>query len=134
MRKLTGTLAAVSLACLLSVTALAGGKDLKEHVSFFKDVMVGSTMVEKGDYLIKYDAETGEMKVMDGKKVVAQARAVVKVNDKKAEHDMLYLTATPTGDKLTSVKLGGQHEEIVIADTVAVVDVFLIDQVWSDEY
>src|SRR5581483_10151164 len=118
MRKLTGTLAAVSLACLLSVTALAGGKDLKEHVSFFKDVMVGSTMVEKGDYLIKYDAETGEMKV----------------NDKKAEHDMLYLTATPTGDKLTSVKLGGQHEEIVIADTVAVVDVFLIDQVWSDEY
>ena len=119
MRRLTISFMVVSLLSLLNVGALAYEKNLKEHMTFFDNVLVGNTVVKKGDYLIKYNAQTSEMSVMDmnKRKVVATAMATVKVNDKKAESDAVYTLNTPTGEKLTGLRLGGQREELIINDT-----------------
>jgi hypothetical protein len=122
MKKLKVSLMTASLLCLLSVgTALAhGSKIVKEHVTFSDNVMVNNTLVKKGDYLVKFDSQTSMVRILDqNNKVVAEANATLQMNEKKAPHDVLYLTSTPAGEKLQAMKLGGQREEIIISDTVA---------------
>src|SRR5438094_550149 len=75
MKKVFASLMAVSLVCLLSVGGVAYDKNLKEHMTFSDDLMVGNTLVKKGDYLIKYNAQTSEVSIMDGSKVIATALA-----------------------------------------------------------
>lgn len=118
MRKLTLSFMVVSLLSLLHVGALAHDKNLKEHITFPNDVMVGNTVVKKGDYLIKYDAQTSEVSFLNlnKNKVVATAMATVEVNNKKAESDALYTLTTPTGEKLTGLRLGGQREELTLIE------------------
>ncbi|HWQ34306.1 MAG TPA: hypothetical protein VNQ79_15770 [Blastocatellia bacterium] len=125
MRRLTVTVSAVIFMFLLSVGAVfAGDRELKEHVTFREKVMVGNTLVKPGDYLIRYNTETGEMKVMKGDDVVAQARAMLKVNNEKVPHDVLYFNTSNGTYQLTGLKLGGQREELVLSDTVAAADCF----------
>jgi len=124
MRRLIFSFMVVSLFSLLNIGALAYARDLKEHITFSDDVMVGNTVVKKGDYLIKYNTQTSELSFVDlnKNKVVATAMASVKVNDKKAESDALYTMKTATGEKLTGLRLGGQREELIISDTITTSD------------
>ena len=114
MKKLTTGLMAVSLLCLLSVGAAAYDKDLKEHMMFPDKIIVGNTIVKKGDYLIKYHAQTSQVSIMKGSKLVATANAAVTVNDKKFDHDAIITR----GDKLIGLRLGGQREELTISEPV----------------
>src|SRR5437868_3431551 len=131
MKKLSTNLIAISLLCLFSVGAVAKDKNLKEHVTFSDDLLVGSTLVKKGDYLVKYNAPTGEVTFMDMKKhkVIATAMATVKMNDKKAESDALYTKKTPAGEKLIGLRLGGQREELTLTDTAAAIEEIPISDV-----
>ena len=119
MRRFTNSLMTISFLCLLSLGVLAQGKDLKEHITLNDDYLVGSTLVKKGDYLVKYNAQTGEVSFMEGKKVVATAKATVKMNEKKAESDALYTKKTSTGEELIGMRLSGQHEELTFTSTSA---------------
>jgi hypothetical protein len=119
MRKLIASFSAVFLLCILSVGVSAQEKDLKEKFTFDEDVLVNTTLVKKGTYLIKYNPETSEVKFMDGDNVVAKAKATVKLNEKEFDSDGLITTETSSGKKLTGLRLGGQREEITILDNVA---------------
>lgn len=124
MRKVSMSVLSVCALLILSLGALADDKDkiLKEHFEFSNDVMVGNTMVKKGFYLVKYNTETGMLKVVDegeGKKIVATAKATMKMNDKNFEHDEI-LTSTASGHSmLTGLRLGGQKEELMLTEQVA---------------
>lgn len=124
MRKVSISLLAVCALALLSLGVFADDKDkvLKEHFEFSSDVMVGNTMVKKGFYLVKYNTETGMLKVVDegeGNKVIAMAKATVKMNDKDFERDEI-LTNTASGHSmLTGLRLGGQKEELILTEQVA---------------
>jgi len=128
MKKLATGLATLSLLCLLNVGTLAYGKDLKEHVQINDKVWVNNTLVKPGYYLIKYNAGTGEMKIMDRGKVVAQAKATVKVNSEKFDRDTLLTRTTSMGQQLTGVRLGGQHEELDLSDIVAGIEQVNLEQ------
>src|SRR5262245_41812511 len=119
MRKMTSSLLAISILCLLSIGIVADDKEkkLKEHFEFRDDVLIGTTLVKKGHYLVTYNTETGEMKVKDGDKVVARAKATVKMNDKDWDQDALLTRATSSGEQLTGLRLGGQREELTIIDS-----------------
>src|SRR5205085_4936543 len=98
MRKLSKVLLVACVLSLLSIGVLADDKDkiLKEHFEFSSNVMVGNTMVKKGYYLVKYNTETGTVKIFDesdGKKLVATAKAALKVHDKHFDRDEI-LTRT----------------------------------------
>lgn len=96
--------------------AFAQGKNLKEEITIRETIWVNSTSLQAGSYLVKYDAKTGEVTILDGKTVVATAKATVKTNDKSFTSDALLTTKTPMGVKLTGIRLGGQREEIMITD------------------
>ncbi len=130
MRKLTISFMVVSLLSLLNVGALAYDKNLKEHMTFPDDVMVGNTVVKKGDYLVKYNAQTSEVSFLDlnKNKVIATAMATVKVNDKKAESDALYTLMTPVGEKLTGLRLGGQREELTLIEPAVEIPVVDLEE------
>jgi hypothetical protein len=113
MKKLILGIMAVGIVGLASLSGYAQGKDLKENITIRETVWVNSTSVEPGEYLVKYDAKTGEATVYDGKRVVVTAKATIKTSDKSFASDALLTT---TGTKLIGVRLGGQREEIMITD------------------
>ena len=119
MKKLIMSLMAVSIMGLVSVGGFAQGKNLKEQVTFREKLWVNTTAVEPGNYVVKFDANTGEVTILNGKKVVATAKATVKTNDKSATSDALMTNTTSAGTKLTGLRFGGQHEEIMITDISA---------------
>lgn len=116
MKRLILSLMAVAMISSASIGAFAQGKNLREHVSFQQEVWINNTSVEAGDYLVKYDVQAGEMTILDGKKVVATAKATIKTSEKAFTSDALLTSTTPSGKKLTGIRLGGQHEEILITD------------------
>ena len=128
MKKLATGLATLSLLCLLNIGTLAYEKDLKEHVQINNEIWVNNTLVKPGYYLIEYDASNGQMKIMSGKKVVAQAPATVKVSSEKFDRDALLTRTTSMGEQLTGVRLGGQHEELDLNDIVVGIEQVSIDQ------
>jgi len=119
MKKLIMSLMAVSMMGLVSVGGFAQGKNLKEKVTFRDKLWVNTTAIEPGDYVVKYDASTGEITILNGKKVVATAKATVKTNEKSATGDALLTSTTPAGTQLNGMRFGGQHEEIMITDMSA---------------
>jgi hypothetical protein len=120
MRKIASSLLSLSLLCLLSAApALAEHGELTERVTFSEDVLVNNTMVKAGEYKLAFDPESGMLKVMSGKEVVAQARATMRVNEQKADDDVIYSVMTAAGKALKSVKFGGQREEVVLSDVMS---------------
>jgi hypothetical protein len=122
--KLKSSILAVCVLCLLSIGVLADDKDkmLKEHFEFTSDVMVGNTMVKKGFYLVKYNTETGTVKIVKAdnkKKVVASAKATIKMNDKDFERDEILTKTTGGHEMLTALRLGGQKEELTLTENMA---------------
>lgn len=124
MRKISLSILALCALTCLSLGVFADDKDkiLKEHFEFSSDVMVGNTMVKKGFYLVKYNTETGIVKVVDEtdhNKVIATAKASMKMNGKDFERDEI-LTNTASGHNvLTGLRLGGQKEELMLSEQVA---------------
>lgn len=119
MKKLMISLMAILTIGLVGIVGLAQGKDLQEHVTIRDKVLVNTTMVKPGNYLIKYDAKTGEATILDGKKVVVTVKASVTTSEKVFPSDALLVSATPSGNKLNGIRLGGQHEEIDFAEVSA---------------
>lgn len=121
MRKLSNSLLVICALAILSLVAFADDKDkmLKEHFEFRSDVMVGDTMVKKGYYLVKYNTETGMVKVLDANhkdKVIAMAKATLKMNDKHFDRDEIVTRETAGHSVLIGLRLGGQKEELTLSD------------------
>jgi hypothetical protein len=121
MKKLSKSILAICALAILSLGAFADDHDkmLKEHFEFTSDVMVGDTMVKKGYYLVKYNTQTGMLKVIDeadGKKVIATAKATVKVNEKDFARDEIVTRDMSGHAMLIGLRLGGQKEELTLSD------------------
>ena len=119
MKRIVTSIILTSLLSLAGVSALAQEKNLKEHFTFENDVKINNTVVKKGRYLVEYNSQSGEMSILDGQKVVAHAKATVKLSDKKWRDDALLTTSTPDGTKVIGMRLGGQREELTIGEDVA---------------
>lgn len=122
MKTLMMSLMAIAMMSLASVGVFAQGKNLKEQVTFKQEMWINNTSVEAGSYLVKYDAQSGELTILDGKKVVATAKATIRTSEKPFTSDAFLTSTTPAGTKLTGIRLGGQHEEIMITDLTAEMD------------
>lgn len=116
MKKLMLSLMAVAMLGLVSVSAVAQDKNLKERITFSKTTWVNGTSVDAGSYLVRYDAKTGDMTISNGKEVIVTAKATIQMHDKSANSDTLLTATTPAGMKLTGIRFGGQREEIKITD------------------
>ncbi len=112
------TILTIFVVSLLSIGALADDNDkiLKDSFEFSRDVTVGNTLVKKGRYVVKFNAQTSMVSIIDDKaNVVVTARATMKMNAQNFDKDEILFTES--GDKvvLTGLRLGGQKEELTLS-------------------
>ena len=101
---------------LSSVVALA--KVHKDRITFDTDTKVNDTVVKKGTYQVRFDDESGELKILKNGKVIAEAMAKLEQRDTKAS---AFRMRSTSGDiaQLLGVTFGGQDKEAVITNGAA---------------
>ena len=132
MKRFSSLLAAALLTSVLGLPAVARDTEITEHFEFTRDVIVGSTFVKKGRYLVKFDTVSGQMGVYERGDLVVQVPATVRTHMKKFDSDALLTVDTIQGLKLTGLRLGGEREELVLTETVTVIDFEIIDSDFID--
>jgi hypothetical protein len=97
-----------ALCTLLNVSALAGGKS--KRVTFHTDVMVGDTLVKKGNYEVIFDEQTSILTVKRGSEILAKTAARLEDANGKSKTSFVYRTwkNEKAGEVLSSVKFGDQ--------------------------
>ena len=136
MRRLFTNLIAGALVTVVSMTALGDSHEVKEHFKFNRDILIGSTLVKEGRYLVVYDTATRQMQVKDDDgDVVARAAASLMVHESKFRQDAILTMSTPEGIRLTGLRLGGENEELTLTDAVVSTDedlFFIVDMIGLD--
>jgi acyl dehydratase len=104
---------ALVVSALLSPVAFASVKT--QTVTFVTDVKIGETLIKKGTYKAKFDDQSNELTILDGKKVVAKTTATL-VELKKHNNTSLTVYTTDRDSagnaQLTSVNMGGKFATI----------------------
>jgi acyl dehydratase len=104
---------ALVVCALLSPVAFASVKT--QTVTFVTDVKIGETLIKKGTYKAKFDDQSNELTILDGKKVVAKTTATL-VELKKRNNTSLTVYTTDRDSagnaQLTSVNMGGKFATI----------------------
>lgn len=117
MKRLQTFALAVVVCALLTPAALAGVKT--KYVTFDKDMKVGDTLVKKGNYKVKFDEQSNELTILDGKKIVAKTTARLEEPQTKSRYDAKYKTMSDAEGNITllSIHLDGKSAIIGVDRT-----------------
>jgi hypothetical protein len=94
----------IVLGGLLNVNAQAAKRS--KRVTFDENLVVGGTIVKKGDYDVKFDDQTNNLLIKRGKRVVAQAPASLDVRTKERYSYSTIENSAGQPSALKAVKLG----------------------------
>jgi len=102
----------LALCALFNVSALAVGKS--KMVTFDRDVIVGDTLVKRGNYKVTFDEQTNVLTIKSGKKIVARATARLEDFKYKSERVINYRMTKRENENavLARVTLGGRNAVI----------------------
>ena len=113
MKRYAAYMAVALMLCAMTViTAVA--KDKKAFVKFDDNLVVNNTVVKKGEYQVRFNEQTGELSILNGKNTVATAKAKLEKRDKKASNTTLDTRQNDKGAALISITLEGDSEAIVL--------------------
>jgi hypothetical protein len=106
------------IAFALLITSLAGvaafAKAKTETVNFPTNIKVNGTLVNAGEYDLKFDDKTGELSVMKYGKVVARAATSTEKRDRKARAFEIRSTRSGSETQLIGVTFSGADQNIVL--------------------
>ena len=107
----------IALVITAMTSVLAFAKTRKDTVTFPTDIQVGSTLVKKGTYGVKYDDQTHELLIVDGKNIIARASTTIEKRVRKSSGLQFAAMANGQADtkKLVSITFGGSSENIVLS-------------------
>ena len=113
MKKRLQTIGLALVVCaLLSPIALAGV--MTKEVSFNKDVKVGDTVVKKGSYKVKFDDQTGELTILDGKKIIAKTTARLEEQKNASGYTLKYRTVSDDAGNVTLLSIAMGRKSAII--------------------
>ncbi len=119
MKKLTSyATMAMLITALTALTGLAHGhaktKTRTAEVNIEQNLMIGGTQVEKGDYKMILNEETGELEVKSEQtgKIVATAKGQLIDVDKKAPGNEMMISNNANGAVLTGMRFEGQKKTL----------------------
>lgn len=113
MKRYASYMAVALMLCAMTVvTAVA--KDKKAFVTFDDNLVVNNTVVKKGEYQVRFNEQTGELTILNGKNTVATAKAKLEKRNKKASSTTLDTRQNDKGAALISITLEGDTEAIVL--------------------
>lgn len=119
MKRQILSLSAVAILSLASLDVFAQGKNLSERVTFREPVWVNTTLIEPGKYTVTYNAQTGDMSIIDGNKVAVTTKATIKTYGNPFARGVILTAPMSEGRKLAGIRLAGQREEIFVTDLTA---------------
>lgn len=102
---------------MTSITALA--MTTNRQVTFRRDVTVNGTPVKAGTYKVTFDDQTGEFKLLRGKKVVANAKARAEKITVPFQNGYS-LTANGGSYALTSMNMNSTSQAVIVTDVEGV--------------
>jgi len=103
----------LAVGAMTSVTASA--MTTNRQVTFSRDVTVNGTPVKAGTYKATFDDQTGEFKLLRGKKVVANATA--RLGKVTGPFRGAYaLTASGESHALVSMNMNGTNQAVIVND------------------
>lgn len=117
MKQMLSYFALAFLVTTLTVTtSLAQGKNRNIGVTLSENMLVGETVVEKGDYRLKFNAETNEVQLLRDGDVVKIIKAHVIEETAKAPYTSLTTKVGDKGKQLVSVRLEGDRRTLLLAE------------------
>jgi hypothetical protein len=110
------TIGALLICAFASIAVLAGGKDKvkTETVKFASDVMVNGTLVKAGEYVVKFNEQTGELAITKDGKVKAKTNAHLQARSEKARTTSVRTLEKGSVAELISMTFGGSTQDVVI--------------------
>jgi hypothetical protein len=121
MKKGTAYLMTALLVAAISVfAAVASDTHHSAHVKISQNMIVGNTMVKKGDYKVRFDEVTGELtiKKMNGDLVATAIGHVIPL-EADAKYTALTTTDTDRGHVLTAVQIDDVDKKLTLDVAVA---------------
>lgn len=111
MKRLIGRSTIALLVCAL-MSSMALADVINKDVTFSEDVKINNTLVKKGTYKMRFDAEKGELSIANGKTTVATCGARVEKRDNKSLHTVI----GTKGDarELRSITFRGENQSFVV--------------------
>jgi len=117
MKSLLSTLGMILAVMALTVTTgLAQGKNRSKTVKLNENLMVGETLLERGEYRMKFDAASNELHVEKDGKLVKSVKARVVENERKSAYHALETRQSDRGKMLVGLKFEGDRRTILIGD------------------
>lgn len=111
---------AIIITFALLLCALTGSMALAKSrfhtITFDQNTLVNGTLVKKGDYQARFDEQTGEFVIVNGKHTVVTTKAREQMLDKKAPGTTYDLMTEGSNNVLTKVTFGGEHYSLMIGD------------------
>ncbi len=112
MKKFVARSVVVLVVCLM-VSTVAWAKVISKKVTFPSDVVVNGTLLKNGTYDLKYDEQTGELTLVNGKTTV-KVQAHWESRDTKARQDSFNSTKDGDREALQSITFGGEKRDLVL--------------------
>ncbi|MBK7995917.1 MAG: hypothetical protein IPK14_21840 [Blastocatellia bacterium] len=82
------------------------------------DLMVNGTLVKKGEYKVKFDSQTNELWILDGKKMVAKSPAKIVERNFKARTSEIRISKETGSWILKDITLPGETRTIVLENNI----------------
>lgn len=105
------------MAALLVTASFAQGKSRSGNFTLSDSLLVGETVVEKGQYRVKYDAETSELQILRDGEIVKTIKARVQEGDRKATYHAMETRQGEKGRMLVSVMFEGDRRTFLVDQT-----------------
>ena len=107
---------ALMLTALTVTTGLAQGKNRNVGLTLNETMLVGETVVEKGEYRLKFNAQTNEVQLLREGEVVKTIKARVVEESSKSPYTALTTKPGDKGKQLVSVRIEGDRRTLLLAE------------------
>ena len=109
----------IGVALLLVVFASAStfAKVHKATITLNSDTKVGEVLVKKGTYQVKFDDETSELSILEGKKIVARSPVQIEPRTGKFRGLTYMLKEENDESRLTGIAFSGSDQTVVLKPT-----------------
>ena len=109
----------IGVALLLGVFASAStfAKVHKGTITLNWDTKVGEVLVKKGTYKVRFDDETSELSILNGKKIIAKSLAQLEPRTGKFRGIEYIVKAENDERRLTNIAFSGSDQTVVLKPT-----------------
>lgn len=108
--------AVLALSACLFAAGLVMAEVKSEKVTFYKNVTVNGTLLEKGEYKVTFDDHANELVIKKGGETVAKAPARAEMQEEKARRTQIYSTQVGDENVITGFTFAGEGYKIVIPE------------------